>query len=221
MTPYQSATKYKEIVERLDLPTVEEIDAKLDAGREDSSHRWRHYSFPRGVDLLKLDSYMEIIMDWKFLSNKFTLLFATMWNAILLVMLTVVVAAGAVTGALFLLPFILIGGWVAYQSVAYLVNKSIVTVNDQYIEVTSTPVAHVMKDFKISVSDVQQVFTKRMVAGKVNDEPRYSYGIWIRTRDGKDTPLIVNLKEIDHARFIEYQIESYTSITDSEIKGEA
>ncbi len=221
MTPYKSATKYKEIVERLDLPTVEEIDAQLDAGREDSSHRWRHYSFPRGVDLLKLDSFMEIIMDWKFLSNKFGALFAVMWNAIMLVMLTFMAGASAGGMVLFLVPFILIGAWVAYQSIAYLVNKSIVTVNDKYIEVTSTPIAHVMKDYKIPVSDIRQVFTKRMVAGKVNDNPRYSYGIWVRTRNGKDTPLIVNLKELDHARFIEYQIESYTGIADRYIDGEA
>ncbi len=213
--------KFEEIADRLDLPSVEEIDELLKLDAPQSSHRHQVLKFPKGVEVLRMMNELEISVDWKQSGSKFPISFGLIWNSFLAMIFSFVIASGAWGMIFMMIPFIAAGLYMMGISVMMLVNETHISVDEQHLTMTHTPLKMgVYKDKRFRVEDINQVYSKKTVAGSVNNEPKYSYEVWMRLTNGKHLMLVKNLKSAEYARFVEYQIETYAGIKDKRVTGE-
>lgn len=70
---------------------------------------------------------------------------------------------------------------------------------------------------ELAASDIEQVYCER-VSGGNREKPRYV--VTARFKSGRRAPLLSTLWDLEQARYIEQEIESYFEIADSYVDGE-
>ena len=176
---------------------------------------------PTGIDLVEFDDGMEIRFNWRRAGNSFNLMFGLFWNIFLAVITTVMVAVGNWPVLLLLIPFYLVGIYMIYLSVGYLVNTTTIFVDRHFIAVEHRPINFlVQRDKYYTPEETDQLFVKEESPGTKNGQQVLTYALFIRLKDGKEVRLIQNLHSADSARYLERQIEQYLGIENRRIAGE-
>lgn len=182
----------------------------------------REEIIPPGIEVLRLSSELEIMIDWRKNAKTFTFFFAIFWNVFVSVFALIFAIAGAPLVLLFLIPFFLAGGYMLYSSLGYLVNTTYVTVNDHRLSIEHTPIKFlIQRDKHYAPDEIDQVFVRKYSVGSVNNEPVYAYAVDIQIKRSQDKVNIVKeLKSLDNAKFIEAEIEYFLNIKDRPVHGE-
>ncbi len=176
---------------------------------------------PPGVEVLHLMNELEIMVKWRKSGSYFTFFFALFWNAFLAFFLFVSAGMGAYSMFLFVIPFILVGVYLLYASVGYLVNTTFITVDDKRISLEHKPINFlIQKDRHFAPEEVDQLFVRRYVEGKTNDRPVHAFAVDLLLKNGKKHKLVDGLHALDYARYIEQEVEHYLKIKDRPVPGE-
>ena len=216
----KSKTKFKEVVERMDLPTVEEIDKMLQIDNPDTPHRFKVLEFPKGIEVLRLMNELEISVKWRRVAKRFSLSFGIMWNIFLAFFMMAIWGGVGFAMILFMIPFFLAGGFLVLNMLGTLFNTSYISVNKKYLEISHQPIKILQKDVRIPIEAIHQVYTKKNKVGSVNNQPIYDFALWIILKKGKHMQIVKGFKTPEYARFVENQIETYAGIVDRKVRDE-
>ena len=117
-----------------------------------------------------------------------------------------------------MIPFILVGLYVAAQALAMILNTSTVNVDHKALSIKHRPIPMPL-DKKIDSQDIEQIFTKRHVTHSSNGT-QISFQVHMVTRNGKSKKLISGFNDAMQALFIEQEIESFLGIENRHVPGE-
>ncbi len=182
----------------------------------------REEIIPPGIEVLRLSSELEIMINWRKNANTFTIFFAIFWNVFITIFGAIFTLAGEPLIILFLIPFFLAGGYMLYRSLGYMLNTTYVTVNDHRLSIEHTPIKFlIQRDKHYAPQDIEQVFVSKYSVGKVNNDDVYAYAVDILIkRTKKKVNIVRELKTIENAKFIEAEIEHFLHIKDRPVQGE-
>ncbi len=178
-------------------------------------------SIPQGIEVLKLQSELEIMIKWRRSAQYFTFFFAIFWNVFVFFFSLFVIATGDWFPIVFMVPFWLAGGWLFYYSISLMVNTTYITADDRKLTVIHKPINFlIQKDQYFGVDEIKQLFARRYKSGEVNDRPIYAYAVDLILKNGETVTLIKELHSPEYARFIEQEFENYLGIADVPVKEE-
>ncbi len=183
------------------------------------------YHIPPGIEVLKIESMLEIMINWRRSGKYFILFFAIMWNLMLGFMIISAFASGIGTEGfllmLFMLPFIGVGGYLLYSGLGQIFNTTYVTVNNRHLSIEHKPLNLLTKRDKfMNRENVEQLYVRRYSMGTSNGQKVYAYTVMIQLNDGKSHILVQGLRSLESARYIEQEIENYMNIEDKPVHGE-
>lgn len=205
-----------------EFPTTAELPAVYEPPRR---LKEEIYHIPPGIEVLKIESMLEIMINWRRSGKYFTFFFGIMWNAFLLSFVVMAFAGGVGSAGfflvIFLLPFIGVGAYLLYSGLAQIINTTFVTVNNRYVSIEHKPINFLMqKDQYYNREEVDQLYVKRYSVGSTNGEPVYAFSVYLILKNGKKIALVKNLHSVETARFIEQEVENYLNIEDQVVNGE-
>lgn len=176
---------------------------------------------PKNIEYLKLYSMLEFIYKPQGFAVNFMLFFTLFWNLFMVAFVMAIFSSGSENfGALVPLSLhLLIGAGLAVHSIGNLLNKVYVTIDDAYIFVEKRPI-QIFKSKPIAIADVKQFFVKKYEAGKINDRPVFAFALYVRLINGKEIRLIKDFSKVEHAQYVEQEIEIFLKIIDDDIAGE-
>ena len=148
------------------------------------------YHIPPGIEVLKIESMLEIMINWRRSGKYFLLFFAIMWNLMLGFMLIMVFSSGAGAEGLFLmlfmLPFIAVGGFLLYSGLGQIFNTTYLTVTNRHLSIEHKPLNLLTKRDKfLNIEDITQLYVKRYTMGTSNGQPIYAYTVMMKLKNGK------------------------------------
>lgn len=182
---------------------------------------------PKKFILKQLADGLEIEYRWLGRQHTGLLFFTVIWNAFIL-FFTIVMSVGASSegdfdGAIyfFMLPFYLVGGFMAYYVLAGFMNRTRVKVGEASLDTVHRPLPMLgAKDSSIDRRRIAQVYCKRRMAYESNDSPVYVFDVHFVEKGGEDHTLLKGLDAINKAIYIEQQIEGSYHINDLPVDGE-
>lgn len=179
---------------------------------------------PDGLEVLKLQSELEIRVNWFRASSKggfaFLLMFTTIWNLILLPFVITAFATGQFQILLFTSLHILVGTGLLYYLASVFLNTTTVNVTDRYLEIETSPLpTPFRKDRQISSQDVSQLYVSKYVASRTNGRPNFAYALYAKLKSGVTLKLVKGMNR-ETQKYLEYEIERFLRIEDTTINGE-
>ncbi|MFT5762989.1 MAG: hypothetical protein ACI8VT_003234 [Saprospiraceae bacterium] len=176
---------------------------------------------PPGIEVLHLMSELEIMINWRRSAKTFTIFFALFWNAFITIFFTIAFLQGEPVMFLFSIPFFLVGIYLIYASLGYVLNTSYITVDENRLSLVHKPINFlIQKDRHYSPNEIKQLFVRKYSVGKTNDKPVYAFAVDLILKSGKQQTLVKALHSVDYARYIEQEIEYYLKIKDRPVDGE-
>jgi hypothetical protein len=176
---------------------------------------------PPGIEVLHLMNELEIMVKWRKSAKTFTLSFALFWNTFIAFASFFVIMMGEIAALLFLVPFILVGVYLIYASIGYLLNTSFITVDDRRLSVEHKPINFlIQKDKHFAPEEIKQLFVRKYSVGSTNGNPVYAYAVDLILKNKKNYTLVKGLHALEYAQYIEQEIEHYLKIKDRPVNGE-
>ncbi len=197
-----------------------EFSAELDRARHPAPIR-REYSIPNGIEVLSLSNHLEITINWRKSAKYFTPFFALFWNGFISIFIFLGIASGEMIMAIFMIPFILVGIYLIYASLGYMLNTTYITVNERSFWVEHKPINFlIQKDQYYEIDEIDQLYVRRHEVGKSNDTPVHAYAVDLMLKNGETIKLVKELHAVQYARYIEQEIEYFLKIPDRPVEGE-
>ncbi|MEM9954415.1 MAG: hypothetical protein AAF846_22590 [Chloroflexota bacterium] len=119
---------------------------------------------------------------------------------------------------LFLIPFILVGLFVAYTALFQLLNTTTVRATHKALSIQHRPMS-IPFDKTIDTNTIQQLFTKRKVTSGSGGDT-ITYDVYMMTNEGKKKKLLAGFSEAEQALYIEDQLEEFLGIIDEYVEGQ-
>lgn len=180
---------------------------------------------PRGpVELPVRFAVEDLGATWRIVRRWFTpvafflVFFCMFWDGIVLVFITTAFFSGEPMMALFTSLHAAVGLGLTYFTVCSFVNRTIIEIAGDRLRVRHTPLPWPGRR-DLAAADVRQLFTTEKVHRGKNGVS-YSYVVHVRTSAGGDVKLLAGLSEVEHALFVEQQIEQRLGIRDEPVAGE-
>ncbi len=183
---------------------------------------------PSSIDLQRGAGRVRIVRRWFSPSYAFVAIFAAVWNAFVLLFLVTAVLGGGWFIAVFMIPFLVVGGFLAYSALSGILNTSTIDLADGALTISHRPIPWrtppVLRSNEItqlySVEKIHHHSSSRS-GGTRRTSTSYVYEVHVLYGpENRDVKLIGNLSELNQARFIEHTIERQLGIVDREIRGE-
>ncbi len=178
---------------------------------------------PKGTDVLLLNDTLDIRINWLKSQSSgavgFLTFFAVMWNGILAIIASSMMASGASSSMLGLVIHAAIGlGLIYYLSRIYLNYTDIVVTEDE-IQIIERPLPNPFRSSKsILVNEIDQIYVTKYVSSTTNDVPNYAYALYAITKNGKKISLIREMNR-ETQLYLEQEIERKIGIIDKPIAG--
>ena len=176
---------------------------------------------PPGIDAYSLPSEIDMLVSWRRSSHSFLIFFTIFWNAILSIFVAVAITTGSWSILAFISVHLAIGIGLLYYTTATLFNTTHINVDNFNLLVEHRPIkVPFIRDRDIPVMDIDQIYIDKYVAGRTNGRPNYAYGVNLITKDEKTIKLVRGLRDSQHARYIEQEVEKFLSIPDRPVDEE-
>lgn len=168
----------------------------------------------------------ELTLEYKWfkLMAFFLIFFCIIWDSFLIFwysMLGDIGGGGDIIFALFPLIHVAVGLGLTYYTVALFVNKTIIKVNSESIEIKHKPLPW-FGEKTIVTKDIEQVYVKEKVSqGKSG--ATYTYELFAKQKSGAKAIKILGgdiIGDSEDARLMEQEIESFLGIKDYQVRGE-
>ncbi|MGK0391094.1 MAG: hypothetical protein ACI94Y_003855 [Maribacter sp.] len=178
------------------------------------------FVIPKGIEVLKMFSELEIKIDWRHTASKFLMFFTLVWNGILFPMALVIIISGETEVLLFMSIHLAIGLGFLYWSLAALFNTSYITVDSHYINIQHRPFQLFFKEHQLETNDIEQLYVKKYSNGSTNGNPNYVYSVVAIMKSKEEIKIIKGVNKPQQALYIEQEIEKFANIKDKPIAGE-
>lgn len=178
------------------------------------------FVIPKGIEVLKMFSELEIKMDWRHTASKFMMFFTLVWNGILFPMALVIILSGELSMLLFMSIHLAVGLGFLYWSLAALFNTTYITVDSNYINIQHRPFQLFFKEYQLETKEVDQLYVKKYSNGSTNGTPNYVYGVMAIMKSKEEIKIIKGLNKPQQALYIEQEIEKFAEIKDRPVAGE-
>ena len=178
------------------------------------------FVIPKGIEVLKMFSELEIKINWRHTASKFLMLFTLIWNGILFPMALIIIISEEMAMLLFMSIHIAVGVGLLYWSLAALFNTTYITVDSYYINIQHRPFQLFFKEHQIETKDVEQLYVKKYSNGSTNGNPNYVYGVVAIMKSKEEIKIIKGINKPQQALYIEQEIEKFAKIKDKPIAGE-
>jgi len=174
---------------------------------------------PEEIEIDEYEDAVTIFYKWRKAKglNPFLTFFGIAWNLFLIPFLVMAVASGSLTILLGISIHLMVGvGFLTYI-VTRLMNSTYITVDEYELSIEHRPFAipFIAKNKYYSVQNFKQLYTKRYVSHKTNDQNVYAFGVYASLKDGEEFRIIGALKSKNKALFIEQEIEHFLGIEDT------
>ena len=184
---------------------------------------------PMPKQMIVAEGPESLTVEWKWsgMPTIFFLCFAVFWNFGVAVFIFAALSPwvkkeeGAIGLHfwLFMIPFVLIGIGTGWMALAFLLNKTKVSVEEKVLTVTHRPVRW-FGERRLEASKISQLFCSEYVAYKQNEVPQYRMCVNAHMHDGSHLQLIKGLNENGQAFYLEDLLERHLGITDRSMPGE-
>jgi len=177
---------------------------------------------PKGIEVLKLRSELEIQYKWrKTVNSGFMTLFTIIWNAMILPFAIGAILSGQIMVLLFMSVHLIAGISLMYNLFSNLLNTTYVSVDENQLSIEHRPLRQPFGgDTYVPVEEIDQVYINRYVSSRTNGVPNYAFGVTVIEKSGKKNQVLKGLKHPDQARYIEQEIEFFLGIDDRKVRGE-
>ncbi len=176
---------------------------------------------PPGIDAYSTPSEIDMLVSWRRSSHSFLIFFTIFWNAILSIFVAVAITTGSWSILAFISVHLAIGIGLLYYTIATLFNTTHVNVDHYNLLVEHRPIrVPFIRDQDIPVTEIDQIYIDKYVAGRTNGRPNYAYGVNLITTGDKTIKLVRGLRDAQHARYIEQEVEKFLSIADRPVEEE-
>lgn len=173
---------------------------------------------PQGITVHQDYDHLLIERKWASLSGSFLIVFAVIWNGMIWgIFVPAMGFTGEIFFSLFLIPFILVGIYIAYMGLAMLLNTTKIRVDNTALDIRHEPLPFPSKH--LPVNDIEQLFTRQRISHNKNGTS-VTYELFAIQHDAKEVSLLSNLEKAEFALFIEKEIENYLGIQDRPVLGE-
>ncbi|MBT8218820.1 MAG: hypothetical protein KJP00_03300 [Bacteroidia bacterium] len=179
---------------------------------------------PEGLEVLKLQSELDMQVSWLKTKPKkgfgFLVLFAFLWNLIIIPMVVGGLMAGEISVLLGTSLHLLVGlGLIGYVASIF-VNTTDIIVDRHYLEISHRPIKlPFFKKHKIPSKDIKQLYVTRYVASTTNGVQNHAYGLYAILKNEKRVQILKGMNR-ETQLYIEQEIENYLEIKDKKITGE-
>lgn len=178
---------------------------------------------PAGLEVLKLQSELDIQVNWfrnvAKSSFAFTLIFTLIWNLVLLPFVLTALATGAYSILLFTSAHVAVGIGMLLRMLALFVNTTHVNVTRRNLEIRTTPMPSLFRrNRKIPAEEIQQLYVTKYVESRTNGNPNYAFGLYAILKNGQKVTLVKGMNEATQ-KYLEYEIESFLGIKDKPVEG--
>jgi len=177
---------------------------------------------PPGIEIIEWDQEMEINVNWRKTSKNFTLIFALLWNTFILPIFFYFMFTGVdPIATAFLSIFALVGVYLIYASISYLVNTTNIFIDKNLLAIEHRPINFlIQKDKYVEPKDIDQLFVQKYSQGSQNDQPVYAYRLKVLLKNKEEIILLKNMHSHHIAKFIESEVEYFLGIKDFRIHQE-
>lgn len=187
---------------------------------EDAPKKEEIFVIPKGIEVLKMFSELNIDMRWRHTASWFLMTFTLIWNGILLPMALFIILSGEIFALLFMSIHLAVGIGLIYWSLAALFNTTYITVDSQYITIQHRPFKMFFKEFQFETKEVNQLYVKKYSNGSTNGVPNYVYGVMAILNSKEEIKIIKGLSKPNQALYLEQEIEKFAGIKDRPVVGE-
>ncbi len=178
---------------------------------------------PEGIEMLRLRNELDIDFKWRNSKSMsgFFIFFAIFWNVMLLPFIGVAIMSGQMAFLLGISAHLLVGIGMLYHSISIILNTTFISIDKYDLIVEHRPLKHFFhRDRHIACNDIDQLYVKKYVAGKTNNEVRYAHKIVVILKNGDELDLIKGIRNKEKALYIEQEIELFLQIKDRPVEGE-
>lgn len=230
----------------LDCPHCQTLvsakDINLDSGEAHCSHCGQVFDFedeikkdpfrrpeivmPEGVDVLKLSSMLDIVVDWYQAAPKRrigSMVFSSFfWNIVLIPLILFLAFNGQFVMVLFFFGHVLTGLALVAYLIALFLNKTHIEVTEEGINLRHEPIPTPFnKDIHIPKSSIAQLYVSKYTQrfGRERKKGIEAYALHAVTTNGKVIDLVKGMNA-EAQLFLEQEIETYLKIKDVPVRGE-
>ena len=191
-----------------------------------NSYKRNEVVMPEGLDVLKLQSGLDIQLNWlksappKAISS--ITLSAFLWNLVLIPLVLFLAVRGNFIFLFFLGGHLFGGLGLLYQSLAYLFNKSNIQVTEDGISIEDTPFpSPFTKSRSIPRTAINQLFVTayKEKIHRSKNKVHIAYALHARLTNGKTQTILRGLNK-ETMLYLEQEIETYYQIKDVPVRGE-
>ncbi len=189
-------------------------------------HRRPEIMMPDGVEALKLQSTLEIIIDWYRSAPKKSVgslaLSTFFWNLFLIPLVILFFFSRNFVFLLFFSGHVFTGIALLAYLFTIFVNKTHLEVTRKGIKIRHEPIKTILnKPRFIPAEDIDQLYVTKYTErySKKNRKGIPAYALHVVLKNGKSIELIKGMDQSTQL-YLEQEIETYLGIPDQEIKGE-
>lgn len=176
---------------------------------------------PSGMEVLKLNSALEIDIKWSKTNSTFLLFFTVFWNIIVLPMSLFIIISGQWMMLLFLSAHLCVGLGLLYYMLTVFLNTTYISLDTYNLSIEHRPLKlPFYPDRIIPVFDLEQIFVERYSSGKTNGKPMYAFAVYAVLKNKERVKLVKGLKVYEQGLYIEQEIERFLRIEDKRIEEE-
>ena len=163
------------------------------------------------LEITRQSGTLTITYRWRTRMVYVLLGFALFWNAFLAIFLL----AGA---GFFISIHALVGLGMAYYGLALLLNRSIITVDRQYLRVDHGPLPTFSKNRELRSGDITQLYLKRSGTVRSGNNVTQLYALRLQTRQGREVKLLGGIPDLLLGKKVEQEVEGYLEIEDRAVE---
>ncbi len=176
---------------------------------------------PKGMDILKLRSELEIQVEWRDTLNTFLVIFAIFWNIIVLPFAIFAIISGELVMLLGLSLHLAVGIGLLYYIITAIFNTTFITADAYHLRIEHRPLKvpfYPHQDFP--VGEIEQMYVNKYIKSKTNGNPDYAYAVEAILKNKSHIRLVKGLQYPDQALYIEQEVERFLNIKDLPVEEE-
>ncbi|MEM9822337.1 MAG: hypothetical protein AAF985_14740 [Bacteroidota bacterium] len=176
---------------------------------------------PKGMEILKLRSELEIQVSWRSSLQTGLVFFTIFWNIIVLPFAIFAILSGQIVMLLGLSLHLLVGIGMLYYIITTIFNTTFITASPRRLHIEHRPLrVPFYPDRDIEVMDIEQIYVDKYKRSETNGRPDYAYSVEAILKNQQHVRLVKGLQYPDQALYIEQEVERFLEIKDRPVTEE-
>jgi hypothetical protein len=173
---------------------------------------------PAGVEVADFGDALQITYRWFSLKVVFVLIICVFWNVFMFMWHGMSITTGVWSMSLFGLLHTAVGIGLAYYTLAGLLNRTTVRVEQGLLEIHHHPLPW-FGNKRLQATDIEQIYCRERIHHGRHGVSR-TYEVHAMMRDAVKEKLLSRLNEPEQVLYIEQELERFLGIRDGPVRGE-